>query len=133
MLQLAVQKLEPLLNEIAVLGGCATGLLVTDPAAPPVRGTTDIDVIIEIASYAAYTQLETRLRALGFQECPEENVICRWCIDGLVVDVMPTDTTILGFGNRWYHRIRLRDGPRLCIGAGTVIYYVLRLPGNFRI
>lgn len=51
LLQLAAKKLEPLLDEIAFLGGCATGLLISDPAAAPVRSTLDVDVIAEIGSY----------------------------------------------------------------------------------
>jgi hypothetical protein len=29
------------------VGGCATGMLLTDPAASPVRATFDVDVIVE--------------------------------------------------------------------------------------
>lgn len=28
--------------------------------------------------------------------------ICRWDCDGILVDVVPTDKSILGFSNRWY-------------------------------
>ncbi len=28
--------------------------------------------------------------------------MCRWLIDRMKLDVMPTDETILGFSNRWY-------------------------------
>jgi hypothetical protein len=28
--------------------------------------------------------------------------ICRWRVDGVAVDVMPTDESVLGFSNRWY-------------------------------
>ena len=45
LLQTAAAKLEPLLDEIAFLGGCATGLLITDTATAPVRSTVDVDVI----------------------------------------------------------------------------------------
>ena len=31
-----------------------------------------------------------------------EEVICRWFYDDVILDVMPTDEKILGFGNRWY-------------------------------
>jgi predicted nucleotidyltransferase len=128
MVRLAVQKLKPLLDRIALLGGCATGLLISDPAAGPVRGTADVDVIVGIASYHEYAQLEARLRALGFREQPEDKVICRWhidkviCrwhIDKLIVDVMPTDTTILGFGNRWYAPA-LRNSEWVDVGAAKV-------------
>lgn len=33
-----------------------------------------------------------------------EDVICRWFYDDVVLDVMPTDENILGFGNRWYKK-----------------------------
>ena len=61
----AAKKLAPLLDQLAFVGGCATGLLLTDPAAPPVRPTLDVDAIVEIASYREFTNLETRLRETG--------------------------------------------------------------------
>ena len=45
---LAASRLRPLLPEIAFVGGCVTGLLLTDPAAAPVRATLDVDAIVEI-------------------------------------------------------------------------------------
>jgi hypothetical protein len=39
-------KLQPLLERIAFVGGCVTGLLISDPAAAPVRPTLDVDVIV---------------------------------------------------------------------------------------
>ena len=56
LLELAAERLRPLLSEIVFVGGCATGLLVDDPGAAPVRGTYDVDVIAEIVSYAEYAQ-----------------------------------------------------------------------------
>ncbi len=95
------RKLGPLLDQIAFVGGCATGLLVSDPAAGPVRPTLDVDAIIEIASYADFMKLEAHLTRLGFQRDPG-SLICRWFADNLILDLMPTDTSILGFSNRWY-------------------------------
>lgn len=31
-------------------------------------------------------------------------MICRWFYDEVILDVMPTDEKILGFGNRWYKK-----------------------------
>ncbi|MDO8434847.1 MAG: hypothetical protein Q7S58_20810 [Candidatus Binatus sp.] len=96
-------KLKPLLPEIVFLGGCTTGLLITDPGASPVRATDDVDVIVEVASYAEYSRFSKRLRSLGFSEDSSEGApICRWLIDHMKLDVMPTDERILGFSNRWY-------------------------------
>ncbi len=32
----------------------------------------------------------------------KEDPICRWMIDEIILDVMPTDEEILGFSNKWY-------------------------------
>jgi predicted nucleotidyltransferase len=85
------------------LGGCATGLLITDSAAPPIRVTQDVDAIVQVVSQADYYQLSEKLRAKGFSEDTSDDApICRWVAEHLVLDVMPTDTSILGFGNKWY-------------------------------
>jgi hypothetical protein len=39
LLESAAQKLRPLLPEIVFVGGCATGLLISDPGTAPVRRT----------------------------------------------------------------------------------------------
>jgi hypothetical protein len=58
-----VRLLAPVLDELVFVGGCTTGMFITDPAASGIRPTNDVDAI---------------------------------------VDVMPTDATVLGFSNRWY-------------------------------
>ena len=103
LLELAAERLRQLLPEIVFVGGCATGLLIDDPAAAPVRGTYDVDVIAEISSYAEYAVFSDRLRALGFKEDTREGApLCRWTHGALTLDVMPLDSQVLGFSNRWY-------------------------------
>lgn len=102
-LQLAVDQLGELAEEMVFLGGCATGLLITDPAAPPIRVTRDVDAIVQIYSRSDYYQLSEKLRHHGFKEdISEDAPICRWVSDSVVLDVMPTDSELLGFGNEWY-------------------------------
>jgi len=130
LLETAAAKLKPLLSEIVFVGGCATDLLITDPAAAPVRVTNDVDVIAEIASYADYAVFSERLRALKFQEDTSEGApLCRWRHEGLILDVMPLDEKILGFANRWYPDalstavpVRLASG--LTVRAITAPYFV---------
>lgn len=101
-----VQLLAPILDELVFIGGCTTGLLITDPAAVGVRATRDVDAIVDVTSYAQYATLAGRLRGLGLVEDPDpEAPVCRWRLraaSDVIVDVMPTDETILGFSNRWY-------------------------------
>ena len=99
----AAASLGPLINEMVFTGGCATGLLITDPAAPPVRTTIDVDMLVEISSLASYYNLSEKLRSRGFiEDTSPEAPICRWKRKKLFLDVMPTNPNILGFGNQWY-------------------------------
>ena len=97
------RRLGPLLPDLTFVGGCATGLLITDPASAPARPTRDVDVIAEVTSYADYSVLIERLRVLGFMEDSTEDApLCRWQVEEMKLDVMPTSAAILGFSNRWY-------------------------------
>ncbi|HIJ56470.1 MAG TPA: hypothetical protein HPQ03_10135 [Deltaproteobacteria bacterium] len=99
----AVHRLGPLADAMVFLGGCATGLLLTDTAAAPVRATMDVDAIVEVASLPEYHKLAVKLRARGFvEDLSSEAPICRWKADNVILDVMPTDPEIMGFGNEWY-------------------------------
>jgi hypothetical protein len=99
----AARLLGPLLRELVFVGGCVTGLLITDDAAGDPRTTFDVDAIAEITSYAEYAKFAGRLRELGFREDSSEGApLCRWLQKGTVLDVMPLDEKILGFSNRWY-------------------------------
>jgi hypothetical protein len=95
------RMLGDLRDEFVFVGGSTTGLLITDPAAAEIRPTLDVDVIVATASVAAYYAIAKRLRALGFHE--DTKVICRWKHQtDLTLDVMPTDSSVLGFTNKWY-------------------------------
>lgn len=103
LLEAAAHVLRPLLDELVFLGGCATGLFLTDPAAAGLRPTNDVDTITNVASYAAYAKLSERLRELGLAEDTREDApLCRWRKGALMIDVMPTSEAVLGFTNRWY-------------------------------
>lgn len=122
-------RLAELREHVVFVGGAIRGLLITDPAAPPERVTDDVDVIVEVATRAEYWRINERLRALGFREDTTQGApICRWVIERIHVDVMPTSGEILGFRNRWYaaavassievvaagERIRIVDAPHFC-------------------
>lgn len=120
------QMLAPLLDEVVFLGGCATGLLLTDPAAPGVRPTDDVDVISEVATLGEYYRLADRLKGLGFREdTSPEAPLCRWTAQGraggrLILDAMPTEPGVLGFSNRWY-ATAIRTSHQLRLASGHVI------------
>ena len=99
------REIEPLLNQLVLVGGCSTELLITDSAAPHPRPTQDVDMIVNAITLNDYYSIESKLREFGFtQTMDEQGIICRWVKGVLKLDVMPTDAKILGFTNRWYQR-----------------------------
>ena len=61
-----------------------------------------MDVIIEIVNYSNRVELEEKLRLIGFSHDIESGVICRYRIQGIIVDIMPTNDASIGFSNIWY-------------------------------
>ncbi|HEY1255615.1 MAG TPA: hypothetical protein VGF01_12610 [Terracidiphilus sp.] len=103
LLEDAVRKLAPFLDEIVFVGGITLGLLITDKAAAPIRGTNDVDVIAEIVTYADYIAFSERLRKAHFREDEGEHPLtCRWHNGGLTLDVLALNKEVLGFTNIWY-------------------------------
>lgn len=97
------EALGDLREQFVFVGGCATALLITDTAAPPVRATHDVDAIVAIVSLLDYHRLGGDLRARGFvQTLAEGEPPYRWTLAGMKLDVMPISETVLGFSNRWY-------------------------------
>jgi hypothetical protein len=117
----AVRKLAPFLDEIVFVGGVTLGLLITDEAAAPIRGTTDVDVIAEIVTYADYIAFSERLRQAHFTEDQgEESLTCRWHNGTLTLDVLALNKEVLGFTNIWYEPA-LRHASILTLPGGTSI------------
>ena len=101
LLAAVVARLGSFVDEVVFLGGCATGLLLSDPAAPPLRVTRDVDVMVEDATLSGYHNFNEKLRKRGFNEDTRPKApIYRWQAEDLVLDVMPTNTELLGFGTR---------------------------------
>jgi predicted nucleotidyltransferase len=101
MLEIVAQGLGALCDDVVFVGGSVTAFYLDDPAATDIRPTNDVDCVIELAARKDYHKLEAKLRALGFEH-QIDSLICRWRFRGILVDVMTTDGTILGFTNQWY-------------------------------
>jgi len=124
LIETVADRLKELRERVVFVGGATTTLFITDPAVTEIRPTKDIDVIVEVASFAKYTELEEQLREKGFLNAAEpEAPICRWRVAGVVVDVMPTMAEILGFSNRWY-RHAVDERMRYKLPSGTEIQLV---------
>jgi hypothetical protein len=95
------EKLGDDLNSVVFVGATAAALYRTAQRIE-IRPTDDIDVLLD-TKLPQYYELRERLKGRGFKESREPGApICRMELDGLIVDVMVSDETVLGFSNRWY-------------------------------
>ena len=92
-----------MLGEVVFVGGSTTGLLVEDSLARRgIRFSEDVDLVVDVVGHVGWTVFQEQLLERGFVHNLEDKLICRMRLDGMKVDFMPQDETILGFGNRWY-------------------------------
>jgi predicted nucleotidyltransferase len=97
------QAMGPLCDRVVFVGGCATGLLINDPALLHVRATEDVDAIVEVASLVGYHALARELMQRGFKQTMADNTPpFRWYWQRMQLDLVPLDEKVLGFANRWY-------------------------------
>lgn len=108
MLEQVAKALGPeLCKKMTFVGGCATGLLLTDQVTKEqVRHTDDVDLIVHTLGYVGFSALQHQLKDHGFKvpmpDPSEPEPICALYLGELRVDFMPDDEKVLGFSNRWY-------------------------------
>lgn len=119
--ELVAAALGELCAELVLVGGCAVGLLIDAPTAPPPRVTFDVDLLTEVAALHNYHALEEEFSQRGFRrDMSPDAPICRWRLGDVEVDLMPADGTVLGFSNRWYPEAAA-SATRLRLPSGTEI------------
>lgn len=94
-----------LLQQMAFVGGCTTGLLLTDAfSQEQVRHTDDVDLIVHVMGHLGLTQLQGQLAKRGFAHDmhDEDSPMCAMRLGEMRVDFMPDDEAVLGFSNQWY-------------------------------
>jgi predicted nucleotidyltransferase len=105
MLETVAEALGPELRQkMTFVGGCTTGLLLTDEyTLEQVRHTEDVDLIVHTMGYTAFYALQEQLKKQGFSipASMDNAPICAMNLGDLRVDFMPDDDS-LGFTNRWY-------------------------------
>ncbi len=94
--------LDELNKHVVYVGGTVVSIYADDPAAEDVRPTKDVDLTLEIASYAELTKLEEKLNEKGFHRDPVEKVECRFFLDKIMVDVMSTTSVGWAPANSWF-------------------------------
>lgn len=103
---LVARQLGILNHEVVYVGGATTVLMVPPGFEGAVRQTKDVDVIINVFALNDYYQFVEKVKQAGFTEDLREGApLCRFRSSqssDLILDVMPTDPSILGFSNIWY-------------------------------
>jgi predicted nucleotidyltransferase len=94
--------LKELNQKLVFVGGATVALYAPREISFETRPTDDVDIVVELATYMDYSRLDEELRKLGFRNDIESGIICRYKVQGIIVDIMPTNSAVLGFSNCWY-------------------------------
>ena len=89
-------------KDVVYVGGAMVSLYIDDPAAEDVRPTKDIDITLEIANVGELEKLRAALEDKGFVQSAEDDVICRFRLKEIKVDVMSTTEVGWAPANPWF-------------------------------
>ena len=93
--------LEEINDDVIYVGGAVVSLYVTDEGAEQPRPTKDIDISVQIGSYAEMEQLRVKLASKKIYPASAETVIYRYTYEDVLIDFIPFEKTPLGPTNRW--------------------------------
>lgn len=93
--------LEEINDDVIYVGGAVVSLYVTDKGAEQPRPTKDIDISVQISSYAQMDQLRERLASKKIYPASSETVMYRYTYEDVLIDFIPFEETPLGPTNRW--------------------------------
>jgi len=120
-LELVAQALGPVCDQVVFVGGCATGLLLTQERPDRIRITEDVDIVAQALTVHDYHAIEKQVRARGFSnDMRPDAPVCRWVYRTVTLDLMPTVKEILGFANRWYP-LALETAQPVTLPSGTSV------------
>src|SRR5436305_9459735 len=102
-MRIVTWRLAPMSVPFVFVGGAVMPLLVDQPGLTDFRPNKDVDVVVEVVTYQEFSALEECLRLAGFHHDTSEGApICRWVVEGCLVDVMPMDSRPLGMNTKWF-------------------------------
>lgn len=100
--EIVAAKLRELNDEIIYVGGATVSLYATDPAAEEQRPTKDIDISIQISTYAEMTEFQERLERKGIFPANDTDILYRFKLGSILIDFIPFEPTGLGPTNSWF-------------------------------
>lgn len=94
-------SLEELNKDVIYVGGAVVSLYVTDEGAEQPRPTKDIDISVQISTYAQMDELREKLALKNIYPAPSEKILYRYSYEDILIDFIPFEATPLGPTNRW--------------------------------
>lgn len=88
-------------QEVVYVGGAVVSLYVTDSGAEQPRPTKDIDISVQVSSYAQMDNLREQLSRKRIYPAPTETVMYRYSFEDILIDFIPFEETPLGPTNKW--------------------------------
>jgi predicted nucleotidyltransferase len=101
-IEIIANALGELNQKVAFVGGAVVGFYANDLAADDVRPTKDIDITLQIRSVGKLELLREELSNKGFTQVANEDVICRFVYEDILVDVMSTYPVGWAPANQWF-------------------------------
>ena len=89
-------------KKVVYVGGAVVSLYADDPSAEDVRPTKDVDIFLEIVSYGKLAKLQEELATKGFHPAQDEEVMCRFKYDDILLDVMSTEKVGWAPADKWF-------------------------------
>ncbi|MFB6342083.1 hypothetical protein ACE1ET_10180 [Saccharicrinis sp. FJH62] len=88
-------------KDVVYVGGAVVSLYVTDKGAEQPRPTKDIDISVQVSTYAQMNQLREKLAMKKIYPAPTEKVLYRYSYQDILIDFIPYEETPLGPTNSW--------------------------------
>lgn len=89
-------------NDVVFVGGAMVAMYIDDKAAEDIRPTKDLDLAFQITTASKLEELRQKLIQKGFRQTHEDNLICRFRFDDLLIDVKSTQAVGWAPSNRWF-------------------------------
>jgi predicted nucleotidyltransferase len=103
MIKRVAQALGPLKDRVVFVGGGVVDFYISPTVKPEdIRLTKDVDLVVEIISFGELEDFREALGRQGFFQSMEDNVICRFHWEELMIDVMSTQAVGWAPANRWF-------------------------------
>ncbi|MFH0921287.1 MAG: hypothetical protein V1913_13120 [Fibrobacterota bacterium] len=114
-------------DKVVFVGGAVCSLYFHDPGAPGFRATLDVDLTIDITTRTEWYAFEEIISRMGFKhDIGEEAPICRKILEGVKVDIMPTEESVINLKSTWFKAGFHRAITKVLPGGTTI--QILSLP-----